>query len=110
MIDQYKKAHDLFFGSFENINPELCYFERLNVRIVSPRIINNKRLFRDAISNSEVFGRYFWRKNLLYITSEVFSNPEYLAHELAHYFYDECGLWRGRLEEERRAYRFQELF
>lgn len=109
VINTYEKASHLFFNEFEKDAPT-CMLSDLNIKIVSPSILNDRKRFNDYISQREVFGRYYWKYNALYITEEAFEHPEYLAHELAHYFYDECGMYRGTEEEEQNAYKFQGLY
>lgn len=105
----YSKSAILFFNKFEKEISE-CKPGQLNIKIVSPSILNDRKKFNDYTSQREVFGRYYWKYNILYITEEAFEHPEYLAHELAHYFYDECGIYRGTEEEEKNAYKFQGLY
>lgn len=103
----YKHTKKLFHEFEKNIH---CTERPLEIRVVSAKIMNNKDVFKDFRKGGEIFGRYFWRSNLLYITPEYKKKPDYLAHELVHYFYDECALFRGTDLEEQHAYGIQLLF
>ena len=99
------------FNSFENKN---CQPRgTLNIFIINEKDINNSRYFEKGSSGPDkiIFGRYFKTNNSLYITPEFFRVPEYFAHELAHYFYDECGFAFGSdMAEEKQAYKFQNFY
>lgn len=105
----YSQAYELF-NKYEKIGLNNCSLGPLTVNIISSDEMNDRIKFRDNTSSSEVFGRYFWKHNYLYITPETFKRNEFLVHELVHYFYDECGIFRGIEREERDAYTVQELY
>lgn len=103
----YFSAEYLFFHEFENI--ECLDLGPLEIRIVSANILRDKKYFEYAEPRN--FGRYFESSNTIYIINEVFEHPEYLAHELAHYFYDECGIkFINDDAEHVKVYRFQDLY
>jgi len=80
---------------------------KLNIFIVDEKDINNPRIFsKKGSAGKVIYGRYFRETNELYITPEFLEKPEFLAHEMAHYFYDEC---RDEVEENR-AYEFQDFY
>lgn len=104
----YNKSKRLFFNKFENklkCNPN--NLGPLEIRIISADMLRDKRYF--PLAGPRNFGRYFTPKTI-YIIHEVYSHPEYLAHELAHYFYDRCGIGLDADTEQNRAYRFQDLY
>lgn len=99
------------FNLFEGYNCKPS--EILNVFIISEKAINNFKYFEKGSSgpNKIIFGRYFKEDNYLYITPEFFRVPEFFAHELAHYFYDECGFtFENDMAEEKRTYEFQNFY
>ena len=103
-------AKDLFFNEFRGV-PE-CNKDnlgRLEIRIINKKTLRNKDYFFKAQSTN--FGRYFPQYNTLYVIPETLYHPEYLAHELAHYFYDECGItFSSEVEEHRRVYKFEDFY
>lgn len=102
-------------------NTEYIFFKRfetglicddmgpLKIRIVSKETLRNTDYFASAKPTN--FGRYFVSSNTLYIASDVFRHPEWLAHELAHYYYDECDVHFDSIDEEHQfVYAFQDMF
>ena len=58
-----------------------------------------------------IFGRYFKEHNTIYVTKEIFSRPDYFAHELAHHFYYICNVsFITKEAEEDRVYMFQDFY
>jgi hypothetical protein len=103
----YQNAEYLFFNEFENtVCDELG---SLDIRIISAAMLRDKEYFYLATPTN--FGRYFTISNTVYVIHEVFSRPDYLAHELAHYFYDECGIeFKNDDAEHVKVYKFQDLY
>lgn len=89
------KYNDIKRAFFEFEKGTLCIVgPTLDLRIISDIEINSTRYFDMQSAPGYVFfGRYFREENILYITKEAaLYNTGELAHELAHYFYDVCGI------------------
>jgi hypothetical protein len=105
----YYNAKSMFFNNFENISCDPNKLGQLEIRIISADMLRDKRYFHLATPRN--FGRYFPSSNTIYIIYDVFNHPEYLAHELAHYFYDECGVkFKNISAEHVRVYKFQDFY
>ena len=105
----YFNSRNIFFNDFEDTTCNPNSLGRLEIKIISAEMLRDRRYFRLATSRN--FGRYFSISNTIYIIHGVFSHPEYLAHELAHYFYDECGIKFKNIDAEHvRVYKFQDLY
>jgi hypothetical protein len=101
----YKNSKYLFFNEFENIKCNESNLGRLDIGLISPNILRNKKYFLNALETN--FGRYFAKTNELYIIHDFVNNPEYLAHELGHYYYDECNVDQPN---HNKVYKFQYLY
>lgn len=104
---------------YKDIKKQFLLFENskciptntLNMFVISEKEINDIRYFVQARPGHIIFGRYYKPNNELYITPEFFKVPKYFAHELAHYFYDECGfIFKNNVAEEKRTYEFQNFY
>lgn len=105
----FNRSKDIFFNKFEKLDCNTNQLNDLEVRLIDSKILRNKDYFYAAGPND--FGRYFSGFHTLYITDDMFDNPEYLAHELAHYFYDKCGVkFKNDIEEHIKVYRFQDFY
>ncbi len=84
------------FFKFHKIDDSHCESGHLEVRVISKQNLNNKIYFAGEYFTGEkvfpqVIGRYFEKTNILYIVQlNEYYWEEYFAHELAHYFYDDC--------------------
>jgi len=108
MAKIYWDIEDKFLNDFE---PNLhCPNKKpLEIRIIGENVLRSKKVFVEAGPHD--FGRYFANVNRLYILPKFFDRPEYLAHELAHYYYDECKIKLDNLEKEHiKVYRFQHFY
>jgi hypothetical protein len=103
----YQNIEYLFFNIFENISCNKL--DNLEIRIVSSDVLRDRRYFANASPRN--FGRYFATSNTIYVIYEVFDCPDYLAHELAHYFYDECNIkFKDDIAEHIKVYGFQDFY
>ena len=104
------RTEELFFTEFDGA-PE-CNRDSLGpleIRIINKETLRNKDYFFKAEERN--FGRYFAEYNTLYIIPEIFYHHEYLAHELAHYYHDECEVaFNNKRAEHRRVYKFQYFY
>ena len=104
----YSYSKHMFFNEFESMCDERNFAD-LEIRIIRPDILRNTDYFPTA--NRLDFGRYFSSSNILYIIPDMFNKPEYLAHELAHYFYDECKIkFLNDKEEHKKVNKFERLY
>jgi len=80
------------FSEFENLGTCLAH-SSLDLRVISLSEINDPKYFELSSKNGyEYFGRYFRGVRVLYITKQsIWHDTNEFAHELAHYFYDQCG-------------------
>jgi len=98
----------LFFNEFE---PDLRCADmgQMEIRIIRLSTLTNKKYFVAARATN--FGRYFSITNTLYIVPDMLKNPEWLAHEMAHYYYDECRVkFKDARNEHLKVYKFQDLY
>jgi len=97
-----------FFSDYETSLP--CSDRNdLQIVIIDRNILTDNRYFIAAKPTN--FGRYFYSTNTIYIVHELFRHPEWLAHEMAHYFFKECGVLFDSAEEEHEyVYDYQNLF
>ena len=86
-----------------------CEEEAPIIVIVNFDIMSNPDIFYGAKPNQ--FGRYMFWDRTIYIVRDMFSRPEWLAHELAHHFYQDCNINFASLEaEHKEVYDFQEYY
>jgi len=105
----YDSSKNVFFNSFENLTCDYDKLGPLEIRVISADMLRDRRYFAMAMPYN--FGRYFKLSNTLYIIHDMFNHPEYLAHELAHYFYDECKVdFKGDIKEHTKVYQFQDFY
>ena len=79
----------------------------LEIRIVKISWLNSSDYFDWVDHRYLVFGRYFKLRNIMYVTSETFSDLYTLDHELTHYMYDECIVYfESDAQEHRQLDRF----
>ena len=105
----FDKAKYIFFNKFEKLSCDTNRLNDLEIRVISPNILRHKGYFYAAGPND--FGRYFSNPYTIYIIDDMFYNPEYLAHELGHYFYDKCGVkFANDKIEHVKVYQFQDFF
>lgn len=103
-----RKIEYTFLHQFEP-GLECIELDKLEIRIIDKKILRSKKYFSAARPSN--FGRYFPTSNTLYIIHEFFDNPEWLAHEMAHYYYDECDVHFSSIDEEhKKVYAFQDIF
>jgi len=100
LINQTFNYVEREFFKFQRISSMQCEFGNLEVRIISEHDLSNNEYFPSEYFVSKdgdfiIIGRYFEKTNILYVV------PPYLglyywrknfAHELMHYFYDDCGI------------------
>ena len=102
---EYNMAMQRLF-KFEAANVGQCKIDPLEIRVVTERDLNNEKFFpyegsytftRNNGKTTFIIGRYFPLSNTLYIVphvpndgSEWVNWEAYFAHEVAHYFYDDC--------------------
>jgi len=111
IIDIYNRAKKIF-PIYANIEKE-CKLEPLVIHIISLNMINSEKYFyiRAPSKYYICVGRYFEITPAIYITPQVFTNTEDLAHELAHYFYDMCNVnFESEEAEDTGAYKFEKYF
>jgi hypothetical protein len=96
----YLKVKTKYF-EYANINSITCKNKQLEIRIVTEQILDNRKYFPNedtyATSGTIIFGRYFQYSNILYIVPPDFEKYYWennFAHELLHYFRDDCELVR----------------
>lgn len=126
---ELKKIHIAFintknkFESFMNMNLQKCEMEKVKIRIIGLDDLSNQKYFPNEREYSDppdskglgmfVLGRYFKYNNHLYLAPEhnhVFWRVN-VAHELAHYFFDECNVHFASSDEEHNIiYKFEKLF
>lgn len=93
----YYEAKKSFF-EFWGFSRDQCDLDNLYVYIVAEKDLINPRYFpgeKLAPSGFIIYGRYFREKNKLYIVPpdlSIYYWRKYFAHELAHYFFDDCGI------------------
>jgi len=110
LINQTFNRAEREFFKFQRISGTQCGFGYLEVRIIREQDLDNRKYFagEEAFSYDDniVFGRYFKQTNILYVV------PPYLglyywrknfAHELMHYFYDDCGITFLNIDIEHKA-------
>lgn len=104
-----RNTHYLFFNVFERDLRGKCGFKPLNILLIEQEVLTSPKYFQFAKPTN--FGRYFSYGNMLYIEYGVFKNPEWLAHEMAHYYYDVCGIMFKNINaEHEKVYDFQHLY
>ena len=104
-----EEIDDIFHNRFELTAKDICeYLAPVKLRIVPTSMIRNDNYFMFAGPTS--FGRYFPSVNTIFISAEMFEHPEWLAHEMAHYYYDECRTLCKPAREEMMVYRFQDIY
>lgn len=86
---------------FELFTHSMCNRERLIIRIISSRDMNNIRCFDNLDTDYTYYGRYYRADNVIYLTLEVLKNPEVLWHEVFHYMYDVCGYNMSEAEQHK---------
>jgi len=89
------------FFPYYNISRDSCEYGPLDIRVVKDySVLNNKAYFPNLDKESyagpgeRIFGRYFRDGNILYIIAPrpyVYDWKHDFAHELLHYFFDDCG-------------------
>ena len=94
----YAEVKTKFF-EYIKIDPAVCKNEQLEIRIVTEQILDNRKYFPNedtyAGIDTIIFGRYFQQNNILYIVPMNFERYYWknnIAHELIHYFRDDCGI------------------
>lgn len=103
------KIDYMFHNRFELDALDICeYSAPVKLRIVPTSIIQDDNYFMFAGPTN--FGRYFPSVNTIFLSIEVFEHPEWLAHEMAHYYYDECRALCAHDREEMVVYRFQDAY
>jgi hypothetical protein len=103
VVNTFEDTEKRFFSYF-NIDKKRCRLNIVNIIVVeNPHILNNKNIFpnEDVYSDNKpgeskiVFGRYFSITNNLYIIPinlKKYYWRSNFAHELLHYFFDECNI------------------
>lgn len=108
IVGIYNNSKNLFFTYFERIDINKCRFNSIIIKLVDHNQINDNKIFHKGGGN--VFGRFFWRTRTIFIDQDFFQYSAYLAHELAHYYYHSCHIFKGERKEEINAYQFQDLY
>lgn len=100
MKSTFDSAEEKFFEYFD-VSRDICQYGPLEIRVMSNyEILNDKKYFPNldpesyAKSNEVIFGRYYRDENILYIIaphSYIYDWKNNFAHELVHYFLDDCG-------------------
>lgn len=104
----YKRSKKLFMR-YERQKLKCPSNDTLTINVVSANILRNTMYFADAQPTN--FGRYFRDTKTIYILDTVEQYPDWLAHELAHYFYDVCGVeFRSLQDEHSKVYDFQDIY
>lgn len=101
-IEMMKTTYALIkkaFFSWYGLDPTECKNAELNVKIVDEHILDDRHYFPDeeayAGKGEIVFGRYYRDTNVLYIVPPNLKKyywKEDFAHELAHHFFNDCGI------------------
>jgi len=94
----YRNAESKFF-EYWKIDRRECSSDVVEVRIITEYELDNRTYFpgEDDYTDASgtVIGRYFRHSNVLYIVppypAKYYWRKDF-AHELAHYFYDDCGI------------------
>lgn len=107
----YKRTRKKFFRSW-GIKPTQCRLGHLNVRIVRDHFdLDNREFFPEEPVYADlpwegteiIFGRYYRKANTIYIVPlklKKYYWRKNFAHELLHYFFDECGVRFSNIDEE----------
>ncbi|OGQ80597.1 MAG: hypothetical protein A2289_21970 [Deltaproteobacteria bacterium RIFOXYA12_FULL_58_15] len=82
----------------------------LDLRVVPVGLLNNPLYFDVDNDGGTLYGLYYSRLNVAYVTHEVTEHPEHLVHELAHHFFDGYEIYCDDELEEVRARRFEAFF
>lgn len=100
------------FFKYYSVSEEMCRLDPVNIIIVKNyHELDDRRKFpqesvysdKPGEGNKIVFGRYFTITNNLYIVPvnlEKYYWRRNLAHELTHYFFDECDVEFNDIDEE----------
>ena len=103
----YKKAYKIFFDDFEE--DLYCHPKGPRINIVSLNIIRSPKYFEGA--GPRDIGKYMPRSKEIFISYAFFIEPHYLAHELAHYWYDVCDVRFENIKIEHDfVNKFQEIY
>lgn len=99
-LKAFKNAYsriNYYFDEFMQIDTSGCS-EKLEIRIIPHYAIGSNKYFPYEIAYSDekgpVTGRYFRGSSIIYLTSDnsIFSWKSIFAHELAHHFFNACGI------------------
>ena len=102
-----------FFKYYSSIE-DICRLDPVNIFIVenekdldNTKFFPNESVYSNGLEgNKIVFGRYFVLSNNLYIVPVLLKEYYWrknFAHELTHYFFDECGI-RFKNDDEEHLY------
>ena len=87
------------FFQFTEIDNKSCYNGKLIINIITEGDLDSRVYFPYEYDYSDgklfVLGRYFRHSNVLYIVPpnlNIYYWRKTFAHELMHYFYDDCGI------------------
>lgn len=110
IINTYNKTKKIF-PIYAKLDKE-CKLVSLTIHIISLNMMNSEKYFYIRPSTRYyVVGRYLEITPAIYITPQAFVNTEDLAHELAHYFYDMCGInFENEEAEDASIYKFEKYF
>lgn len=103
----YRDTKRLFHNHYDGFIRK-CDALSVDVMVISRTDLSNKEYFpgedKYSIPGETVIGRYFRSKNTLYIVypdKPIWKRD--FAHELLHYFYDDCNAYFPSSTEEHRA-------
>lgn len=88
------------FVKFEGVSK--CSNKKLTIMFVTEEDLNNILYFTDIEVDKRTRGLYYKHNNYLYVAYQFshLEQNETLAHELLHYFYDECEIRKMNIEKE----------
>lgn len=81
----------------------------VDIRVVPLEVLNDPTYF-DVDKNGTVYGLYFPRANIGYVTPVAFEHSDHLVHEVAHYLYDEYDVDVDSAQEESRVRKFERYY
>jgi len=117
--DVYDTAVEKFYTHY---GVGKCKVAKLDVRVIYEEELNSEIFFPNEYHSTEsgkfIFGRFYRDSNVLYIIhmeQAEYHWKKYFAHELLHYFYNECNIkFRNNKDEhkemEKFLYKYGNLF